>query len=267
MTDFDLPALGLGTSANDDFEECAETVKTALDLGYRHVDTAQMYDNEDAVGEGIRRADVPREDVVVATKVHPDNLAYDDAKRTARESLERLGLTSVDLLYVHWPISAYDPEATLRAMDELREEGLCDHVGLSNFTPDLLDEARAILDSPVVAHQVECHPLFPQEELRAYAVEHGHYLVGYSPLGRGEALDDPLLTEIAEKHDTSTAAVCLAWAFAQEALVPIPKATGDHVRANYEARELELDEADLARIADYDVRERVIDPDDAAWNR
>jgi len=267
MTELDLPALGLGTSANDDFEECAETVRTALETGYRHVDTAQMYDNEEAVGEGIRRADVPREEVVVATKVHPDNLAYEDAKRTARESLERLGLDSVDLLYVHWPISAYDPEGSLRAMDELHESGLCDHVGLSNFTPDLLDEARAILDSPVAAHQVECHPLFPQAELREYAVEHGHYLVGYSPLGRGEALDDPLLTEIAEKHDTSTAAVCLAWAFAQEALVPIPKATGEHVRANFEAQELELDEADLDRIAGYDVRERVIDPDDAAWNR
>ena len=267
MTEPDLPALGLGTSANDDFEECAETVQTALELGYRHVDTAQMYDNEEAVGEGIRRADVPREEVVVATKIHPDNLAYGDTKRTARESLERLGLDAVDLLYVHWPISAYDPEESLRAMDELHEAGLCDHVGLSNFTPDLLDVARAILDAPVAAHQVECHPLFPQAELREYAVEHGHYLVGYSPLGRGEALDDPLLTEIAEKHDTSTAAVCLAWAFAQEALVPIPKATGDHVRANFAAKELELDEEDLDRIAEHDVRKRVIDPDDAAWNR
>ncbi|WP_284013392.1 aldo/keto reductase [Halobaculum litoreum] len=267
MNDFDLPPIGLGTSANDDFEECAETVRTALELGYRHVDTAQMYDNEAAVGEGIRRADVDRDEVVVATKVHPDNLAYDDATRTARESLERLDLDAVDLLYVHWPISAYDPEETLRAMDDLRAEGLCDQVGLSNFTPALLDEARDLLDAPVVAHQVECHPLFPQAELRAYAVEHGHTLVGYSPLGRGEALDDPLLAEIAEKHDTSTAAVCLAWAFAQDALVPIPKATGDHVRANFAAQELELDDEDLARIADYDVRERVIDPDAAAWNR
>ncbi|WP_277555332.1 aldo/keto reductase [Halobaculum limi] len=267
MTDLRLPALGLGTSQNDDFEECAETVKQALELGYRHVDTAQMYDNEAAVGEGIRRADVPREDVVVATKVHPDNLAYDDAKRTARESLERLGLDAVEMLYVHWPISAYDPEETLRAMDELHDEGLCEYVCLSNFTPELLDEARDILDAPVAAHQVECHPLLPQDELREYAVENDHYLVGYSPLGRGEALDDPLLTEIAEKHDTSTAAVCLAWAFAQEALVPIPKATGDHVRANYEAQELELDEEDLDRIAAYDARERFIDPDGAAWNQ
>ncbi|MFC7071007.1 aldo/keto reductase [Halobaculum lipolyticum] len=267
MSDLDLPPIGLGTSGNDDPAECAETVAAALEAGYRHVDTAQMYDNEEAVGEGIRRAAVDRDEVVVATKVHPDNLAYDDAKRTARESLERLGLESVDLLYVHWPTSAYDPAETLRAMDELRAEGLCDHVGLSNFTPALLDEARDLLDAPVVAHQVECHPLLPQTELREYAVEHGHTLVGYSPLGRGEALEDPLLSEIAEKHDTSTAAVCLAWAFAQEALVPIPKATGDHVRANFAAQDLELDDEDLDRIADYDVRERYIDPDAAAWNR
>ena len=267
MTDLDLPSPGLGTSGNDDPETCAETVAAALERGYRHVDTAQMYDNEAAVGEGIRRADVPREEVVVATKVHPDDLTPEDAERTARESLDRLGLDSVDLLYVHWPVSAYAPEATLGAFDGLREAGVCDHVGVSNFTPDLLDEARGLLDDPIAAHQVECHPLLPQTELREYAVEHGHTLVGYSPLGRGEVLDDPLLTEIAQRHDTDTAAVCLAWAFAQEALVPIPKATGDHVRANLEARELELDPEDLDRIDGYDRRERTIDPDEAAWNR
>jgi 2,5-diketo-D-gluconate reductase B len=266
VNDLSLPALGLGTSGNDEFEQCAETVADALELGYRHVDTAQMYDNEEAVGAGIERADVPREEVVVATKVHPDNLAYEDAKTTAHESLDRLGLETVDMLYVHWPTSAYDPEETLRAFDELYEEGVMEHVCLSNFTPELLDEARELLDAPVAAHQVECHPLLPQDELRAYAREHDHYLVGYSPLGGGEILEDPLLSEIAEKHDTSTAAVCLAWAFEQEALVPIPKGVGDHVRANFEAQELELDAEDFERIAEYDERERVVNPDAAAWN-
>lgn len=261
-----LPPLGLGTSNIEDYEECAETVRRAIEAGYRHVDTAQMYDNESGVGEGIARADVPREVVVLATKIHPKNLAYDDAKRTARESLDRLGVDSVDMLYVHWPTKAYDPEGTLRAMDELRAEGVCDHVCLSNFTPNLLDEARDLLDSPVAAHQVECHPRFRQHELRAYAREHDHHLVGYSPLGRGDLLDDPVLSEIADERDTTTAAVCLAWAFAQDALVPIPKGTGDHVEANLAAREVELGEADLERI-DGLAEERLVDPNSAAWNR
>ncbi len=266
MTDLDLPAIGLGTSGNDDPEECAATVSDALDMGYRHVDTAQMYDNETAVGRGIRASDVPRDEVVLATKIHPDNLGYEDAIRTAREPLERLGVDRVDMLYVHWPVSAYDPPETLRAFDELHADGVMDHVCVSNFTPPLLDEARDLLDAPIAAHQVECHPLLQQEELRAYAREHDHYLVAYSPLGRGEIFDDPTLTAIAEKHDTTVPAVCLAWAVAQEVVVPIPKATGDHVRANWEARTLELDPEDFDRIAAIDRRERIIDPDAAAWN-
>ncbi|ESP87634.1 2,5-didehydrogluconate reductase [Candidatus Halobonum tyrrellensis G22] len=262
-----MPDIGLGTSGHEGDEGTKRSVTAALDVGYRHVDTAQMYGNERAVGEAIAESPVDRDDVVLATKIHPDNLGYDDATRTARESLDRLGVDAVDLLYVHWPHSAYDPEETLRAMDDLRDEGVTDHVGLSNFTPDLLAEARDLLESPVAAHQVECHPLLPQAELRADARDHGHALVGYSPLGRGKALDDPLLSDIAEKHDTTTAAVCLAWAFDREALVPIPKGSGDHVRANYEARELRLDDEDLDRIEAYDRRERFIDPDAAAWNR
>ena len=266
-TSLTLPDIGLGTSGHEGDEGTKRSVTAALEAGYRHVDTAQMYGNERAVGEAITESPVDREDVVLATKVHPDNLGYDDAKRTARESLDRLGVDSVDLLYVHWPHSAYDPEETLPAMDELRAEGVTDHVGLSNFTPGLLAEARDRLESPVAAHQVECHPLFRQEELRADAREHGHALVCYSPLGRGKALDDPLLSDIAEKHDTTTAAVCLAWAFTRESLVPIPKGNGEHVRENYEARGLELDADDLDRIDAYDRNERFIDPDDAAWNR
>ena len=261
-----LPAIGFGTSGHAG-DDCTDAVAAALDVGYRHVDTAQMYDNERAVGRAIRESSVDRDDVVVATKVLPGNLGYDDAKRTARESLDRLGVDRVDMLYVHWPAKAYDPEATLAAFDELRAEEVTDHVCVSNFTPDLLAEARDLLNAPIAAHQVECHPLFRQEDLRADAREHGYSLVGYAPLGRGEALDDPLIGEIAGKHDATPAAVCLAWAAAQESLVPIPKATGEHVRANYEAVSLDLDDEDLDRIANYDRRERVIDPAMGPWNR
>jgi 2,5-diketo-D-gluconate reductase B len=240
-------------------------VTAALEAGYRHVDTAQMYDNEAAVGEGIAAADVDRDDVVVATKVHPENLSPDDARKTAHESLDRLGLDRVDLLYVHWPIRAYDAEATLPVFDELRDDGLTDHVGVSNFTPALLREARAILDSPIAAHQVECHPRFQQRELRALAAEFDHRLVGYSPLGRGDLFDDDAFLEIADRAGRSPAVLALAWALARD-VTPIPKATGDHVAENYRAVAADVDLSILEAIDALEPGERRIDPDDAAWN-
>lgn len=267
MSDLDLPDIGLGTSGMKG-DECVESVRTALESSYRHVDTAQMYDNEPAVGAGLRLADVSRDDVILASKVHPDNLAYEDAKRTAQESLVRLGVDAVDMLYVHWPTSGYEAGETLRAMDELREEGVTEHVCVSNFTPELLDEARDLLDAPIAAHQVECHPLLPQDELREYASRHGHTLVGYCPLGQGDIFDVPELQQVAEKHDTSEASVCLAWAIAQDALVPIPKSSSDeHIRANWDARSLELDEEDLSTLDGIEEERRLVDPDAAAWNQ
>jgi len=262
-----LPSPGLGTSGNDDFEACAETVRRALERGYRHVDTAEMYDNEAAVGEGIERAAVDRESVFVATKVHPDNLAPADVREATRESLDRLGLERVDLLYVHWPIGEYDPETTLPAFDELSEAGLTRHVGVSNFTPDLLAEARGLLDAPVFAHQVECHPWLPQAELRAVAREHGHYLVAYAPVMQGAADEEPVLVDVAEKHGITPHQASLAWLSSLDRVVPIPKGTGDHVEENLRAREVQVDEADRERIAGIDRRERLVDPDRAAWNR
>ncbi|MFW5948506.1 MAG: aldo/keto reductase, partial [Halolamina sp.] len=202
------------------------------------------------------------------SKILPDNLGYADAKRTSYESLDRLGVDELDLLYVHWPTSAYDPEKSLRALQELHDEGVTRNVAVSNFTPALLDEASEILDADIAAHQVECHPLFPQDELRAYAAKHGHTVVGYCPLGQGEIFDTPELQEVAERHDTTPAAVCLAWAVAKEALVPIPQSTDPaHIRANVEATELELTDEDVATIDAIETEERLIDPDSAAWNQ
>lgn len=263
---FDLPDIGFGTSGAKG-DECADAVRTALDASYRFIDTAQMYDNESAVGAGIRLSSVDRDEMVLASKILPDNLGYEDANRSSEESLARLGVDAVDLLYVHWPTGAYDAEESLRALDELHEEGVAEHVGVSNFTPELLDEAREILDAPITAHQVECHPLFPQDELRAYADEHDHTLVGYCPLGQGEIFDTPELQEVAERHDTTPAAVCIAWAV-ENGVVPIPQSTDDaHIRANVEATDLELTDADIATIDGIEAKERLIDPDEAAWNQ
>jgi len=266
MSELDLHRLGIGTWQNDP-TTCADSIATALELGYRHVDTAQDYDNEGAVGDGLAKADVPREEVFLATKVNTDNLAYDDVLESTRESLEKLGTDYLDLLYVHWPMETYDPEGTLAAFDELYDEGTVRHVGVSNFEPETLDTAQEILDAPVFANQVELHPFLQQTELREYAVEHDHRLVGYSPLARGDVLENDVLADIAEKHDASPAQVALAWALGLENVSVVPKATSEaHIRDNWDAYDVALDDEDRERIAALDTGERRVDFPSAPWH-
>lgn len=262
-----LPDIGLGTYRNTDPDECAHAVAYALERGYRHVDTAEGYDNEAYVGEGIDAAPVDREDVFLATKVSPDNLAGDDVLDHARASRDRLGVDVVDLLYVHWPLGAYDHAETLAAFERLREEGVIRHVGLSNFTPDLLEAALSHLDVPLFAHQVEMHPLLPQETLHEYAVARDHYLVAYAPIARGAVDDVPELRAVAEKHDATPAQVSLAWLADKENVVAIPKAASEaHIRENLAATELSLDDEDVRRIESIDRTRRVVDFEAAPWN-
>jgi len=267
MTELDLHGLGLGTWENAEPEQCAESVRTALETGYRHVDTAQAYENEESVGEGIAAASVPREEVFLATKVETGNLAGEDVLASTRESLDKLGTDYLDLLYVHWPIDAYDAADTLAAFQRLYDEGTIRHVGVSNFAPRHLDEAREVLDAPIFANQVEMHPYLQQTELREYAAEHGHHVVAYSPLARTALFDDPVLSEIAEKHDASVAQVSLAWLLSLAGVAAIPKATGaEHIRDNWGAYDVDLDEEDLSRIADLDRGQREVDFEAAPWN-
>jgi diketogulonate reductase-like aldo/keto reductase len=256
-----MPMLGLGTWQNDDAAQCAESVATALESGYRHVDTAQIYENEEGVGEGLAQAGVDREDVFLATKVWIDQLAPEDVRESTRESLEKLGTDYVDLLYVHWPAREYDAEATLGAFADLRDEGVVERIGVSNFEPEHLDRATEVLGEAPFANQVEMHPLLQQEELREYADANDVELVAYSPLARGDVFDVPELTDIAEKHDASEAQVSLAWLREQD-VTAIPKATGEeHIRDNWGSLDLELDDDDLTRIADIEQTDRKVDPD------
>jgi len=262
-----MPMLGLGTWQNSDPGQCADSVRTALETGYRHVDTAQAYGNEAAVGEGLAAADVDREEVFLATKIWISNLAAQEVLETARASMDRLGVDYLDLLYVHWPARTYDPEETLAAFDELHDKGAIRNVGVSNFTPDHVEEARDVLDAPVFANQVEMHPLLQQRELRTYAAETDLELVAYSPLARGDVFEVDTITDIAEKHGVSEAQVSLAW-LRERGVTAIPKATGEaHVRDNFGSLGLDLDDADLDRIDGLDHQERKIDPGfaPAAW--
>lgn len=260
-----MPMLGIGTWQNEDHDQCVESVSTALDMGYRHIDTAQGYYNEEAVGEGIEQSGVPREDVFLATKLWIENLNHDDVIDSTNESLDKLGVDSLDLLYVHWPSGEYDPEDTLPALEELKSQGKIDRIGVSNFEPEHIDTAQQVLDEPIFADQVECSPLLPQEELRNYCDDHDIELVAYSPLARGEVFEVDELSKIAEKHDASEAQVSLAW-LRGKGVTAIPKATSeDHIRGNWESLGIELDSDDIEKIDGISRRERQVSPDFAPW--
>lgn len=245
-----IPALGLGTWQNTG-SQCAETVQMALDMGYRHIDTAQMYDNEEEVGKGLAAADVNREAVFLTTKIWRSNLQPDDVHTSVRMSLSRLGVDAVDLLLIHWPHPLVPIAETLGAMEELQDEGLVRHLGVSNFTRSQLEEAIRVADSPLVTNQVLYHPYKDQSALRSFCSENEVALTAYSPLGRGAVLQDEVLTEIGAQHDKSAAQVALRWLIQQENVVAIPKATGrDHLAANLALFDFSLSDAEMERVQD-----------------
>jgi diketogulonate reductase-like aldo/keto reductase len=263
-----MPMLGLGTWQNDDADQCAESVRTALEAGYRHIDTAQAYENESAVGDGIAAADVDRDDIFLATKVWISNLSYDDVIETTEQSLDKLGVESLDLLYIHWAAGEYDPEETLPAFDELVDRGLIDNVGVSNFEPHHVETAMDVLDAPVFANQVETHPFLQQSELREHAAEQDYELVAYSPLARGEVFGHDVIEAIADNHGVSEAQVSLAW-LREKGVTAIPKATSEtHITDNLASLDLTLTDAEIDRIDGIETVNRRINPDwsPAAWD-
>ncbi|WP_121823038.1 aldo/keto reductase [Halostella salina] len=245
-----IPKLGLGTWQNTG-ETCTETVRTALELGYRHVDTAEAYDNQAAVGEGIAASSVDRESVFLTTKVWRSNLRGEEVRESLRGSLDELGVDYVDLLLIHWPHPRVPVAETLQAMADLRDDGLVRHIGVSNFTRSQLREAMAVADAPIVANQVLYHPYKDQSALREYCVENDVALTAYSPLARGSVLDDDLLARIGERYDSTAAQVALRWLVQQDGVVAIPKSTSrDHLQENLAAFEISLTDAEMARIDD-----------------
>jgi len=245
----DLPPVGLGTMGIDD----PDPIETALEVGYRHLDTARIYGNEAVVGDGLADGlaaiDVDRSAVTVATKLWIDDLGADDVAPTARESADLLGVDALDLLYVHRPRGAYDPAETLPALDRLVDEGLVERVGVSNFEIDQLDRAIDGLDAPLAAHQTELHPLFYKPELLEHAREHGYTVVAYSPLAGGRVREIDAVVDVAEAHDATPEAVAIAWATAKEPVVAIPKASSEeHLRANLAAADLDLTADETAAI-------------------
>ncbi|EMA29280.1 aldo/keto reductase [Haloarcula japonica] len=247
-----VPALGLGTWQLTG-QTCRETVEAALEMGYRHVDTAQAYGNERQVGLGMEAAAVDREDVFLTTKLDGSNRDERSVRRSTRESLNKLGTDYLDLLLIHWPNTPWmaSLSETLGAMNNLVEEGLVRHIGVSNFSPSLLDEARELSAAPILTDQVQYHPYWDQRKLLDYCRIHDVLLTAYSPLARGGVLDDPALVQIGNKYAKSPAQVALRWLLQQDGVAAIPKASSrDHLEANMAVFDFELTDAEMERIRD-----------------
>lgn len=242
----EVPKLGLGTWQLTG-DAAREGVRDALQLGYRHIDTARMYANEVEVGEGLRESGVAREDVWLTSKVLPGDARESDLRRSAERQLADLGVERLDLLLLHWPAPDVPLEETLGALAALREEGLIRELGVSNFPSAKLREAAAL--APVFANQVEYHAYLPQDAVLAACHETSVMLTAHSPFAHGRLLDDPVLAEIAAAHDATPGQVALAWLLEQELVAAIPKASSSERRAeNLGALELELSGEEHDRI-------------------
>lgn len=258
-----IPQLGFGVYKIPE-AETAEAVVTALEAGYRHIDTAAFYENERGVGEGVRRSGIDRSDVFVTSKVWWTENGYDSTLRSFDASLERLGFDTIDLFLIHWPAPRSDRYVeTWRALERVREEGRARSIGVANFHIHHLDRLARETDTVPAVNQVELHPWLPQAEVRAYDASHEIVTEAWSPLARGRVLGDPVLDALAAKHGVTPAQVVIRWQL-QLGNVVIPKSTSpERIRSNIDVFGFELDAEDLAAIATLESGERTgKDPDD-----
>lgn len=222
-----IPPIGLGTSQLLGDVGVASVV-SALQAGYRFIDTAARYDNEVAVGQGLRASGVPRHNIFLLTKVYWTHLAAADFKRSTEDSLKRLGVDHVDLLLIHWPNPKIPLAETVGALNEMRARGLTRHIGIANFTTSHIEEATRLSAAPLVVNQCEYHPYLDQSKVLAACRRHGMAFMSYSPLrqaGAGGPLEDPLIRRIAEAKGVSPAQVVLRWHIQQPGVIAIPRST------------------------------------------
>jgi diketogulonate reductase-like aldo/keto reductase len=243
-----IPLLGLGTWELRG-RACARIVEQALRLGYRHIDTAEMYDNEREVGEGLRASGVKRDDVFITTKIWPSHFAPRELERSAKECLVRLRVSDVDLLLLHWPNPHVPLAETLGALVKVKRERLARHIGVSNFTVALVEEAVRLSAERLVCNQIEVHPFLDQSKVIHACRRHGLAVVAYSPIARGQAVRDPVLTEIGKAHGKSAVQVCLRW-LVQQDIVVIPRtAKVERLESNAAIFDFTLTDEEMTRIA------------------
>ncbi len=244
-----IPAIGFGTWTLRG-TQARDLVANAIQVGYRHVDTAAMYENEEAVGEGLRASGVNRGEIFLTTKVWPDNLAAGALQRAVEDSLSRLGVEQVDLVLIHWPSKTVPLAESIEALNEVRERGLVRHIGVSNFTTSLLAEAVALSSAPLVCNQIECHPFLNQDKVIAACAQHSMAVVSYCPLARGsELFAHEAVAACAEGHGKTPAQIVLRW-HVQQGLIAIPRSSNpDRARENLDIFDFELTTEEMAAIS------------------
>lgn len=255
-----IPTIGLGTMTLKD-DVCVQAVKTALQLGYRHLDTAAFYGNEKENGEGLRRSGIKREDVFVTTKVRQENLAPDDFQRSLDQSLLNLKLPSVDLLLIHWNNPNVPFKLSVGALCKAKKDGKAKHIGVANFTTAMLDEAWAVTTEPLVCNQIEMHPFINQDKVLAACNKHGMAVVAYCPIARGKVPGAEALERIGKAHDKSSAQVSLRY-LVQRGVVAIPRtATPAHLKQNLDVFDFNLSDAEMTELRKLNATNmRVVNP-------
>jgi 2,5-diketo-D-gluconate reductase A len=252
-----IPQLGFGVFQIDP-DETAQAVKTALDIGYRHIDTAQMYENERGVGQGVRDAGVDRGDVYITSKLNNGLHKPDDARRAFDSTLEALGTDYVDLFLIHWPLpTLYDGDfvSTWQTLEEFKRDGRARSVGVSNFQVAHLERLAKETETVPAVNQIEVHPYFTNDEVRAYGQKHGIATESYSPIAQGKVLDDRVVAGIADATGKSPAQVVLRWHIDRGDIVFPKSVTAARVKENFEIFDFELSPDDVAALTELDKGE------------
>lgn len=259
-----MPAIGFGTMQLP--HRPAELVAAAIAAGYRHIDTARKYGTEERVGEGIRASGIARNELFVTTKVTEENAREADFLRSAETSLKALGLNYVDLLLIHWPQPKVPFTETLGALAKAKRSGLTRHVGVSNFTLAMLEEAVHVCPEPLVTNQVEYHAYLPQDRMLAALKRHGMILTAYCPVARGKLLDDPIIGEIAKAREKTHAQICLRWLIQQPMVAAVPRALEEaHIREDLDVFDFTLSDGEMRQISALRRRNiRIADPPERA---
>ena len=256
-----MPAVGCGTLFPDP-DNAAHLVTAAIECGYRHIDTARKYGSERSVGEGIRASGIAREELFVTTKVTEEDAHEDDFARSVDTSLKALDLDYVDLLLIHWPQPKVPLAETLGALAKAKRQGLARHVGVSNFTVALLDEAVRLSPEPLVTNQIEYHAYLHQDKILEACRRHGLIVTAHVPLARGKLVGDPVIGEIAATKGKSPAQVALRWLVQQPGIAVVPRTTNpDNIAANIELFDFSLSDEEMDQISALrDNNIRVVDP-------
>lgn len=255
-----IPRIGLGTWGLRG-AEAQQAVEGAIAMGYRHIDTAAMYDNEEAIGAGIANSGLRRGDIFLTTKVWWTELAPDALRAAAEGSLRRLGMRYADLILIHWPAAGMDLPASLTALARLKQDGLARAVGVSNFPPGMLERAITLGIAPLAALQVEAHVYLWQDRLAALCRQHDLALTAYAPIAKAQVNGDPVMRAIAAKYGATPVQVALAWLLAQDSVVAIPKSgRPEGQRENLAAAAVRLDADDMAAIARLPKDRRLVNP-------